>query len=249
MKAKAHFAVREYRKTIEECTNSLKYGKENCDIYNDRAVAYVRIGEYEKAYDDFANIMVINKKYVQVYFNMGKLLEDMGDKVKAIAYFKVAAEKGDDNAIEKMASYGIDYITKAMMERVEKMGSIYDWVAWFEKGRVLRDFLYDGVLIDFDEEILDCFNKALAKSQENEVVLFEKAKILALLRRKDEALVLLESLLNKYRNNIEVMMEIVNIFADRNEYARAIEILSRVLLIDPKNEVANYQIQYFKDIM
>lgn len=246
LKAKAHMAIEEYKEAIEAYTKSLEHDWKNCETLNDRGVAYSKIGEYQKACDDFGSIFLISEKYDNAYLNMAKVLDDMGESEKAIAYLKAAAEKRIDRAIERLANRGIEYQTKAMMESSEKSGKNYDWVAWFEKGRVLRDLYRDRININFNEEILDCFDRALKISPGNEVVLFEKAKILA---RPEDALEIFELLYSKNDSNIELMLEIVSILGNKNEYARAIEILEKVLLLDPNNEDANYKIKYFKEFL
>lgn len=60
--------------------------------YNERGAAYVRIGNYEKALDDFNRAISLNPDYHIAYYNRGQVYKILGNYELAIANYEKAAE-------------------------------------------------------------------------------------------------------------------------------------------------------------
>ena len=62
--------------------------------YNNRALAYMLLGNFKQAIADATKAIQINPKYVPAYQLRGKIYQKLGDEAKAQADFAKAKELG-----------------------------------------------------------------------------------------------------------------------------------------------------------
>ena len=64
------FKKREYSKAIDEFSKVLETEPDNAEIYNNMALCYMNLNNYEKAEQYFLKSLDINRKIPQVYINL-----------------------------------------------------------------------------------------------------------------------------------------------------------------------------------
>ncbi len=74
---------------------AIKADPNNCSYYNDRGVAYKRIGDLEKALSDYTKALEIKPDYAHALNNRGMLYVQQGRHDKAIKDFEAALKLGE----------------------------------------------------------------------------------------------------------------------------------------------------------
>ena len=110
----------DYESAIMHFDMAIKLDPEFVVPYHNRAVAYKKIGQYDKAEKDFATALKINSNIAQIYFSKGNLMDLKGDK-KSAKYFYNQALKRSDYYPEAVSNYAgilksIGLYTDALVE-------------------------------------------------------------------------------------------------------------------------------------
>jgi len=79
---------------------------ENDESYNNRGLAYLLMGRYDRALQDFNRAILLNENNAAIYVNRGKLHLRTGDQVRAAADFRKACELGDEGGCAEWRASG-----------------------------------------------------------------------------------------------------------------------------------------------
>lgn len=82
----------EYRQALEALKEGEKYDRERTDIYNLMGFCHFKLKEHDLAIDNFMKAVKINPGSAIDYANMASNYRDMGEKEKAVYYYKVALD-------------------------------------------------------------------------------------------------------------------------------------------------------------
>ena len=78
------------------------------------ALEYVKLNKEEEAKEQFEALLQRDEAYVGSYYHLGKLLERLGDKDKAVATYEkglqIAKAKGDNHAYNELQAAYEDLI-------------------------------------------------------------------------------------------------------------------------------------------
>jgi tetratricopeptide (TPR) repeat protein len=119
-RADIYFEMGEYEKAIADYNEFVQLGRDYNAwdallFYYKRGVSYQKIGNNNKALINYTKAfrLGIEDKYPEViadlYYNRGMIFMEKGEHEKAIADFKVAKDKGNQKAIEKLNELGAAY--------------------------------------------------------------------------------------------------------------------------------------------
>ena len=117
------FESGDFDSAIAQCTNvindDMKIKGEHAVAYINRAIAYLKKGNYKQAIDDFTMGIGIGRydlrdtSFAMAFCNRGFAYGKLGEKDKRIADYKVAADFGDKIALKNLLSDGIQYTPNA----------------------------------------------------------------------------------------------------------------------------------------
>lgn len=82
----------EYRQALAVLKEGEKYDRERTDIYNLMGFCHFKLKEHDLAIDNFRKVLKINPGSAIDYANMASNYRDMGEKGKAVYYYRVALE-------------------------------------------------------------------------------------------------------------------------------------------------------------
>ena len=88
----AEVKQQEYENAIEHYTEAIKSKPDYSAAYNNRGIAYNRIGKFENAIDDYNKAIEIQPDNVQSYGNRGFVYHQKGDYNRAIEEYNKAIE-------------------------------------------------------------------------------------------------------------------------------------------------------------
>ena len=82
----------EYREAIAALAKAAGYDTERTDVYNLMGFCHFKLKEHEKAIECFREVIRLNPASAIDYANIASNYRDMGDREKAIAYYRLALE-------------------------------------------------------------------------------------------------------------------------------------------------------------
>ena len=97
-----------YRKAIEVLKKGQRCDKERVDIYNLMGFCHFKLKEHIKAIDCFQNVLNLNPGSAIDYANIASNYREMGEKKKAIEYYKIAL------SIDPKIDFAIDNLQRLL---------------------------------------------------------------------------------------------------------------------------------------
>lgn len=92
-RGKVYLDMNDNINAIRNFNDAIKYGFEEASVYNRRALAYQRSGEYSQAAADFDKAIALNPKYGLLYSNRGTLVDSIqADDPAQLDYYAKAIE-------------------------------------------------------------------------------------------------------------------------------------------------------------
>ena len=76
-------------------------------MYNNRANAFMNIGELDKAFEDCKKSLSFDKGYSNPYLLLSQIYSKAGQEDKAIEFLKISAQLGNKNAIITLEKIGL----------------------------------------------------------------------------------------------------------------------------------------------
>jgi tetratricopeptide (TPR) repeat protein len=129
----------EYRKAIQDYDKAIHLSA-NLELYNDRGLAYQASGDFDQALEDFQDAIGRNPGFPPAYYNIGKLLYELGEYAFAVRDYSSAilidpsyADAYVDRALaytilekDKAAEFDIERAVELGIERVELEAAIQE---------------------------------------------------------------------------------------------------------------------------
>ena len=84
----------DYDQAIADCTKAIEVDPNYHNAYDNRGVSYHKKEMYGKAIEDYSKAIELNPSYANSYYNLSCNYCMQNDKEKALAYFRIALEKG-----------------------------------------------------------------------------------------------------------------------------------------------------------
>jgi len=125
-----------WQDSITLANHMIAIAPESAPLYNDRGVAYVKRGEYERAMADFNKAIEINPRYYEVYHNRGIIYNTAGQNDLALQEF--------NKSLQINPKYAPVY---------DNRGRIYDSRGQFDKA--IADY---NIAIKLKPEFVDAYN-------------------------------------------------------------------------------------------
>lgn len=88
----------DYQGAIEFYNQVIKLDINNEEVYYDRGIVYLKIGNYQKSLDDFTQTLRLNDKHLKAYINRGDIYLKLGDNQGAIIDYSQALRLEPKNA-------------------------------------------------------------------------------------------------------------------------------------------------------
>jgi tetratricopeptide (TPR) repeat protein len=102
-RANVYLKMREPQKAINDCTKAIDISPdENIEPYYNRGLAYVNIGETEKAFADYDKVIALDSKNAEAYAKRGLINSQLGRKQEAISDFETFLRLDPDNKNAKL---------------------------------------------------------------------------------------------------------------------------------------------------
>ena len=228
------------------------------ECYLKRAEAYKRIGELEKAYDDYKKALVFDRENLNV-------VRELADCCYALDYFEEAIDlyniiakdtEGDweisaiisslngflieeyenkETRTEKENFYLVDCYLKA--NEYEKCSEILKTLEDNENVEKEKLYFLQGKLLrnlGRNEEALEYFDKTLEIDPENKEIYEYKANILNDLNRDEEALECYKKLIGENEENDYVYDKMAEILYKAGKYEKSLEACEKAISINDK---------------
>ncbi len=210
-------AIRYYEKAIEKRFEPLK------DIYSQLANIYYMIGDYDKAISYFNELIKIDSGNPLVFYHLALAYEKKGDLAKVIECVDevLKTRKGNSEMLELKAK------------------SLIEMQKYHEAIRVLEEWRKCDPENEIDTYVLEAeiyrkqknYNKALEIYDKvltihmSPYILEEKAEVLSLMGRDEEALRVLEDAFNYNTTSESLLRKIINLYFGSHNYERALRFL------------------------
>ncbi len=147
-------------------THALTYGEPNTYAFNNRGIAYQKIGEYELALEDFKKSIILNSLHTKSYYNIGIVYAENEKPDSAITYFDKAITQKTDY-IDAYLNRGVAYNNLGQYEKaLQDFGRVItinpkDEMAYSNRGLVYLELKqYNDALKDFSRAIMLNPNRA-----------------------------------------------------------------------------------------
>jgi tetratricopeptide (TPR) repeat protein len=110
---KEYINAKDWDKAIDKFTQSINSGGVNKgNAYLSRGICYSQKKNWDQAINDYTNAINVgieSSNNALIFYNRGVAYYYNGNKEQAISDYKKAADLGDSNAMENLASMGIQY--------------------------------------------------------------------------------------------------------------------------------------------
>ncbi|ANX01347.1 hypothetical protein CSTERLE_07080 [Thermoclostridium stercorarium subsp. leptospartum DSM 9219] len=164
-------------------------------------------------------------------YNAATLLDEMGDKERAIHYLYRALE-GDEQSEDVYNYLGV---------LLGRMGRYAEAVQVFDKGIKLYEKSYRlyfnrGVVLELSRRFEDAeysFEKAYELNKRDQELIYHYAAVLIKLRRFDKALKIYKASLSSFPDDVELYYGLSTVYAHMGEKDLAVDLLRKVLEADP----------------
>jgi len=105
----AYYAVKNYRRAVNDYSRALEHAPRCPEIYFNRAITQEKAGRISKALEDYSSAVAVDSQYVKAYCNRASLCWLQGDRDQALEDMKRAARLGLREMQAYLKSKGIDW--------------------------------------------------------------------------------------------------------------------------------------------
>lgn len=158
-KAMELFKKGQYKECIDLFSSVLETEVDNSDIYNNMAVAYSCLGDFEHAESSFIKALELNPQMAQAYINLSDLYYKAGDIASAIGTLQKGSYELEDNlTIAHLLArvYIDDQRWDDAINELERVldGEPENYDAYYDLGHVLYELGdYEGAISNFENVI------------------------------------------------------------------------------------------------
>ncbi len=219
--------MRKFERAIHYYEKALAKGYElKAEIYSQLANIYYTLEDYDKAISYFNEVIKFQPDNPINYYHLALAYEKKGDLEKVVECADKALEKRKDN------TEMLELKAKALIDMKKYDEAIYVLRKWRDAD---PDSATDSYLMEADiyrkqrlyNRALETYDKIL-KTYTSPFVLEEKAEILSLMGRNEEALKILEHAYNYNSSSIVLLKKLINLYMNSKKYDQALKFLNGI---------------------
>ena len=173
-KAMNLFKERKYNEAIDAFSMVLETEPDNADVYNNLAVAYSCIGDFEHAENYFVKALELDPQLAQAYINLSDLYYKAGDLASAVGTLQRGSYELTDNMVIAHLLARVYIEDQRWDDAIEELDKVLDanpenYDAFYDLGHVYFD------LGDY-EGAISCFENVVAYKENNELIYYALAQ-------------------------------------------------------------------------
>ncbi len=173
-KAMNLFKERKYNEAIDAFSMVLETEPDNADVYNNLAVAYSCIGDFEHAENYFVKALELDPQLAQAYINLSDLYYKAGDLASAVGTLQRGSYELTDNMVIAHLLARVYIEDQRWDDAIEELDKVLDanpenYDAFYDLGHVYFE------LGDY-EGAISCFENVVAYKENNELIYYALAQ-------------------------------------------------------------------------
>lgn len=225
---------RKYMLAVTKFTQALRVDQEYKEAFVYRAKAYLELSEIEKSANDYASAAGFEKKNPKYALNAGMLYYELGNYLKAVDYLNLCTE------IDKKNLDGYDYKIRALMALENYDAALFESEKAIKVKKTAINHFHLGhaaFQLNDMETAFTNLTKAVQLDKKLKDAHFVLAKLYFKLEKTTEALTAINTAAALNQQSFEVYKLRSEIYYHRNNYIKAINDLTYILInISPDNE-------------
>ena len=222
-----------YETSIKHYTQTIKWGPNLADAYNNRGTAYTAVGDSGRALADFDRAIELNPNYVNAYNNRGSTYAEKGDYGRAIKDFDHAIEL-DSNYADAYSNRGNAYRAQENFDR-----AFADYGKALELNPSLAITYYNrGVIYNNKGEVdlaIADYTKAIELNRNHADAYYYRGVIYNNKGEVDLAIADYTKAIELNRNHADAYYNRSLAYHKKNEFARAIKDCERTIELNPNH--------------
>ena len=206
--------------------------EERKSVYMEKAKASIEAGDFEKARIELKNVLQIDPKDGEAYYQLGSVYEQQKNYRKAYGNY-LKAEELSPELLANHAKLGRFYLL--LMNDAEKAQEKIDLILSKEPGNADGLLLKAGMFLKEKnkEKAIDVANDVLLKEPENEDATMFLATLYFSDKNHTQALKILDDAINNNQSSSRLNKLLALVLVNNNEHERAEKIYKQLLDKDP----------------
>ena len=226
-----------YQEAIDTFSSVLEVCQDNAELYNNIALCYANLGEYEKAEKYYLKAQELNPKLAQVYINLADIYYRRKDMASGIGLVTTGLVELPDNLVLR------HYLARFYMEDAKQDLAIDELVYVLEKQPDNYDAYYDLAKIYFEfgnyDSAIENLENVLEFKQDNELIYYYLAEAYQANDEIDKAISNFLKAIATNNKFAPAYKKVAILFLARGDYADAIEYLEDYMNLDISEEEKN----------
>lgn len=226
-----------YQEAIDAFSSVLEVCQDNAELYNNIALCYANLGEYEKAEKYYLKAQELNPKLAQVYINLADIYYRRKDMASGIGLVTTGLVELPDNLVLR------HYLARFYMEDAKQDLAIDELVYVLEKQPDNYDAYYDLAKIYFEfgnyDSAIENLENVLEFKQDNELIYYYLAEAYQANDEIDKAISNFLKAIATNNKFAPAYKKVAILFLARGDYADAIEYLEDYMNLDISEEEKN----------
>lgn len=225
---------KEFQKAIDVFSSVLETEKDNAEIYNNIALCYAELGDYEKAEKNYLRAQELNPKLPQVYINLSDIYYRNKDMDSGIQLLSQGIYEIPDNLVLR------HYLARFYMEDARLDLAIDELEHILEKQPENYDAYYDLGKVHFELGNYDCaienFENVLEYKEDNALIYYYLGQAYEANNEIDKALSNYLKSIARNENFHPAYKKAAILFLAREDYDDAIEYFEDYIEMDVPQE-------------
>lgn len=235
-----------YQEAIDAFSSVLEVCQDNAELYNNIALCYANLGEYEKAEKYYLKAQELNPKLAQVYINLADIYYRRKDMASGIGLVTTGLVELPDNLVLR------HYLARFYMEDAKQDLAIDELVYVLEKQPDNYDAYYDLAKIYFEfgnyDSAIENLENVLEFKQDNELIYYYLAEAYQANDEIDKAISNFLKAIATNNKFAPAYKKVAILFLARGDYADAIEYLEDYMNLDISEEEKNSTAKLIENI-
>ncbi len=226
-------ATNNYKDGIEQFSKAIEISPNYADAYIERANAYEKINELNKAADDYNRALVFENKTPEVYYGAARINYKLGNFKEAKDYINKSLE------LRSKFLEALQLQVKILIELEEYMNAL----TAAKKAIILKDNAYNNYYHGIVSEYLKNYNqaeidfqKAIAKNRRFVEPYIAIARLRLNMNKLNQAIENCNTAIELDKDNTDAYLVRSQVYIKMLEFPKAIDDISKNIIIDPENE-------------
>ena len=232
----SYMLKKDYKNSIIYLEKALELNPEHIAMANSLAVAYMNVGENEKAIKLLLEIFEKDKENSLTAYNLGICYQSMNDYKNALKYFQISYQ--NEPSITMLASLAS---CASAAGEYNLSATLYQNLVMAYPNNSSYRLAYIEALQNIEnyKEALNNVNQLLAVDEKNISLIKRKGALLRKLRLYDESVATFETLLNRGKIDVEVYYNLAFNYVELGEFDKAAEMFKKCITLEPNNPYAH----------